>query len=242
MATTGFSDRFLVNGYELSAYMQSFDAESELEEIEFSVLNLAARQYLSGNEDGTLDVSGVFDADATNEDRIHNVLSAAFRSKATNVVTVGIGAFAVGSPADLLDACQIKYTRPVEAGALLTVDASFRSSNGINNGYFLRSASAAAGTHNGTGVDNGAASTNGGVLHVHLNNDDATDVDTKVQHSTDNSTWADLTGAEVNNLSAEHASGSATVAAGTTVNRYVRSVAVVTGGSVLNLTAAFARR
>lgn len=242
MAIVGFSDRFLVNGYELSGYMQSFDGQAELEEVEFTVLNTAARQYKLGNEDGTLECSGVFDADATDEDAIHNVLSAAFRSKATNVVTVGIGAFAVGSDADLFDACQVKYTRPVESGVLLTVEASFRSSNGVNNGHFLRSASAAAGTHNGTAVDNGAASSNGGVFHVHLNNDDATDVDVKVQHSTDNSIWADLTGAAVNNLSAEYASGSATVAAGTTVNRYIRSVAVVTGGDVLNLTAAFARR
>ena len=184
----------------------------------------------------------MFDADATNLNAIHDVLSAAFASKAENVLTVGIGAFAVGSVCMMMDACQITYNRPIEAGVLLTVDASFRSSNGNNHGYFLRSASAAAGTHNGTGVDNGAASSNGGVFHVHLNNDTATDVDVKVQHSPDNSTWADLTGAVVNNLSAEYASGSATVAAGTTVDRYVRSVAVVTGGSVLNLTAAFARR
>jgi hypothetical protein len=242
MATIGFSDRFLMNGYELSEWMQSFDGQSELEEKEFTVLNTAARQYILGNEDGTLECSGVFDADATNEDAIHNVLSTAFRARTDNVLTVGIGAFAVGSDCLMLDGCQVKYTRPIEAGEILTVDASFRSSNGINHGYFLRSAASAAGTHNGTGVDNAAASTNGGVLHVHLNNDTASDVDVKVQHSTDNSVWADLTGAAVNNLSAEHDSGSATVATGTTVNRYVRSVAVVTGGAVLNLTAAFARR
>ena len=78
MAITGFSDRFLVNGYELSPYMQSFEGQVEMEEIEFTVLNLAARQYLQGNEEGTLECSGVFDADATNEDAIHNVLSTAF--------------------------------------------------------------------------------------------------------------------------------------------------------------------
>jgi hypothetical protein len=74
---------------------------------------------------------------------------------------------------------------------------------------------------------------------VHLENDDATDVDVKLQHSTDNSTWVDLTA--VNNLSAANDAGAATVAAGTTVRRSLRPVATVTGGSTILVSAAFAR-
>jgi hypothetical protein len=77
------------------------------------------------------------------------------------------------------------------------------------------------------------------LFQVHLFNDDATDVDTKLQHSTDNSVWADVSGGAVNNLSATHASGSVSVSG--TINRYTRAVVVVTGGNSTLVSAAFAR-
>jgi hypothetical protein len=242
MAQIGFSDRFLVNGYELSGYVMSFTGESEMEEKDFQVLNNTGVQYIAGSESASLELEGIFDSDTTNADRIHDVLSAAFRSRDNHVLSRGVGAFAVGSVCEMMDGPQINYRRPIESGELLKVEASFRSNNGDNHGHFLVSSALAAGTHNGTAVDNAAGTTNGGLFHVHLHNDDASDVDVKVQHSTDNSIWADLTGAVVSDLSAEHTAGSATVAAGTTVNRYIRSVATVTGGDTVLLTAAFARR
>jgi hypothetical protein len=98
----------------------------------------------------------------------------------------------------------------------------------------------AAGTNNGTSHDNTAVSTtNGGYLQVHLFNSTATDVDVKIQDSANNSVWADLSGAAVNNLSAVHASGSVAVTG--TVRRYIRAVATVTGGNTTLVTVAFAR-
>jgi hypothetical protein len=238
----GSSNRFLVNGYELSGYMQSFEAAAEAESIDATVLNSTYRAYQQGFKTGNLEWSGVFDSDATDADRIHDVLSAAFDAGTSNVVTAGIGEYALGQNCFMVDGCLIEYGLPLEIGELITVSGNFQSSNAVNFGKMLMSSAQSAGTNNGAGVNNGASTANGGVMHVHLHNDDASDVDVKVQHSTDGSTWADLTGATVSNLSAEHASGSATVAAGTTVNAHLRAVATVTGGDTLLVSVAFARR
>lgn len=238
----GKSDRFLMNGYNLAEYMQSVETEGKKDVLDASVLASTDKQWQQGFRGGNLDAAGIFDADETNEDAIHNVLSTAFTDGASNVLTVGVGFFAVGTPCIMMDACQGSYKMPINIGDLITVSADFESSNSYNFGHFLMSSAQAAGTNNGSSVDNAASTANGGLLHVHLHNDDASDVDVKVQHSTDGSSWADLTGAAVPNLSATHASGSATVAAGTTVNRYLRAVATVTGGDTLLVSVAFARR
>ncbi len=76
-------------------------------------------------------------------------------------------------------------------------------------------------------------------MQVHLYNDDASDVDVKIQDSANNSDWTDLSGAAVSNLSATRASGSVSVTG--TVRRYLRAVATVTGGDTFLVTVAFAR-
>jgi hypothetical protein len=238
----GFSDRFLVNGYDLSAYMQSFEIAAEAEAVDATVLSSTYRAYQQGFKSGTLEWSGVFDSDATDANKIHDVLSAAFNDGGTNNVIAVVGTVAAGQACYTLDGCVVEYSVPIEIGELITVSGSFQATSGIGFGSALMSGLQAAGTNNGTSVDGGAATANGGVMTYQVHNDDATDIDLKVQHSTDGSVWADLTGAAANNITAERASGSATVAAGTTVNRYLRAVATVTGGDTFLVSVAFARR
>lgn len=234
------SDRILFDGYNLACAFKSVLPTAQAEELDATVLCSDYRAYQAGFKSGSTALSGVWEHDGTNLDKIHNVLSSAFDSGAAKAFTASIGLFAVGSDAVMMDGCTVKYAIPMPVGELIMSEADLRSNDGMNFGKFLMSAQLNAGTTNGTSIDNGAATTNGGLFHVHLNNDTASDVDTKVQHSTDNSTWVDLT--SVNNLSATHASGSATVSSGTTVNRYLRAVSVVTGGNTILVSAAFARR
>lgn len=230
------------NGVNLGAWLKSINFEATREELDATVLLNNYRSYVPSFNSGSISCEGLWSSDAANADEIHDIFQLAYTNATTNVVTASLGTIAVGDNALMMNGVQMKYGVPTTVGELIMAQAEFRATDGALFGKWLANVQLNSGTTNGTSVDNSAASTNGGIFHVHLNNSTASDCDFKVQHSTDNSSWADLTGAAVNNLSATYASGTATVAAGTTVNRYIRLVSVITGGNTVLVSAAFARR
>jgi len=236
------SNSFLMNGVQLACFLKSFTPTAETEALDATVLCNTYKSFEFGYRTGMISAEGLFSADAVNADDIHDVFKAAYDAGTSNVVTASLGTVAVDAPAIMMDGPQLKYAIDTITGQLITVNAEFQATNGIAFGKWLANVQLNSGTTNGTSVDNTAGTTNGGVFHVHLHNNTASDCDFKVQHSTDNSSWSDLTGAAVNNLSAAHSSGSATVATGTTVSRYIRLVSVITGGDTTLVSAAFARR
>jgi hypothetical protein len=242
MASTPKEIVFLVSGYSLAGAITSFEFSGETEMLDATTVNNEGyKTKVAGFKEGTVSVKGLFDSDEADADRIHDVFSAAYADGSVKYILASTGAVSVGAIANMVEGASMKYETPVDTGSLIFSNGEFTSNNGVQAGKWLMHALQAAGTNNGTSLDDGASSANGGYLQVHLHNDDASDVDVKVQHSTDGSTWADLTGAAVSNLSATHASGSASVAAGTTVNRYLRAVATVTGGDTILVSVAFAR-
>jgi hypothetical protein len=227
-----------VNGYNLAVAFQSFNPTATLAEHDATALADTARSYEPGFQDASISGAGVWEYDSTNLDKIHNILSAAILAQTSLVVTWSLETLAVGAVAMLINGAQSKYEINSPLDALITVVSDIKSTNGLNFGKWLFNAAVASTTTNGTSIDNAAASTNGGLFHVHVQDGTATDCDVKVQHSTDNSVWVDL--ASCNNFAATGAS-SATVAAGTTVNRYIRASVTTSGGSS-TVQAAFARR
>jgi hypothetical protein len=234
---------FFINGFNVADAITEFSFEGEGEEIDSTTVASvgAFRSYERGFKEGTLETTGIFDSDTVNEDEIHDILSNAWLAGTTNIVTASRGTIAVGSEAIMMDGPQLTYEIPHTVGELIMSNATFRADDHLEFGVFLMNAAQAAGTNNGTSHNNTVDTTNGGFMQVHLDNNTASDVDVKVQHSDDNSVWADLAGAAVLNLSAGNAAGSAAVAAGTTVQQYTRAVATVTGGTTTLVTVAFAR-
>jgi hypothetical protein len=232
---------FFVNGYNLASAITEFSFEGDAEELDATTVSSsgAFRTYVRGFKDGTLDASGIFDADETDEDRIHNVFSTAWTAGTNNIVTASRGAITVGAAAIMMDGPQLTYEMPHTVGELIMSNATFRADDHLDFGVFLMNDQLDAGTNNGTSHDGAAESTNGGFMQVHLVNDDATDVDVKLQDSANDADWADVTGAAVSNLSAAHDSGSVAITG--TIRRYVRAVATVTGGDTTLVTVAFAR-
>lgn len=233
---------FLANGYELACWLKTITPDAEAESLDATVLCNNYKSFEPGFKSGTLQADGLFSSDSVNSDDIHDVLKTAFVDGTDNVITASFGPISIGDPAIMLTGPQVKYEIKIPLGQLIMVVADFAAQGGLNFGNWLFNTQLNSGATNGTTVDNAVATSNGGILHVHLINDDASDVDVKVQHSSNGSSWSDLTGAAVNNLSAAHAAGSAVVAPGTAVSRYVRAVATITGGDTTLLSAAFARR
>ena len=231
---------FLVNGYSLADAVRSLSFSAEQEELDASVLANTYRTYEAGFKSGTVNASGNWNFDGVTLDKIHTVFSGAYSTGATNNLIYSYGTVAVNTDALILNGCEMKYDIGIPLGQIISVAAQFKATNGIGFGKWLMTSQLNAGTTNGTSVDNAASTANGGIFQVHLNNATASDVDVKLQHSTDNSAWSDVSGGAVNNLAAIHESGS--VAVSGTINRYTRAVAVVTGGNTVLVSAAFARR
>lgn len=225
----------------VSLPLTDYSVSAEAEELETTNLNNTARSYITGFMNGSLDLSGVWDYDQTNLNKLHNILTSAMVGRTENIVTISLGTFASGTTAILLNAIETSNDLDAEATTLIIMQASFRATSGIGFGKALFNAEVDTTTTDGTSVDNAAASANGGLFQVHYQNGAGTeDLTAKIQHSTNNSTWVDLGTITVNNITGFGAS-SLDIAAGTTVNRYIRAQIGVAQGA-LNVQAAFARR
>jgi hypothetical protein len=234
------TNRILADGYNLASALKSIAPEIVSEELDATYLSSGARVYEMGYDAATVDAQGFFANDGTNLDRIHNILSLAFKNRTTQKLTAFLQDYAFGGDCVMLNGCETKFTEPIDVNSVIMTNAKWRSTNGLWFGKGYISQSNAAGTITSASIDNGAASSNGGLLHVHLDNNAATSVTAKIQHATDNSTWVDLVAISTM-TGVNYDSGTASVAIGTTIRQYTRAVSVVTGGAVDLISVAFAR-
>jgi hypothetical protein len=139
-----------------------------------------------------------------------------------------------------VSARESSYSAAASVADAVSFAASWMAEGQVDVGVALRDLTAASATGNGSSVDNAASSANGavGVLHVTANSSDgATTV--KIQHSTDNSTWADLLTFAVVGAGTKTAER---VAVTGTVNRYVRATWTLAGSASVTLAVALCRR
>jgi hypothetical protein len=202
----------------------------------------AGARFTPGLTSGTLSIRGPQDTDPTTG--LHREIVDAVGVDNGLIMTClpdsdSVGRFALFTTGDVTDHA-IDAAVSDAVGFTLAAQAD----EGVDMGYVLHPLSAETADGNGTAVDRGAApltpTTRGlkAVIHVTAYTG-LTSLAVKVQHSTDNSVWADLA-----TFASKTAVGSEmiSVANGTTVNRYLRVVTDVTGtGSATFLVAAAPR-
>ncbi len=234
--------KFFVNGVDIAPAITNwaFNGDAELLDSTTIASEDGFRSFERGFRDVMVTVNGLFDSDVVAGDKIHDILSGAWLDGENNDLLATLPAEG-NDPIRtfMLEACVMQYSVPIEVGGLIIVSGTFKSRSDIEFGTLQMSTQLNAGTTNGGSLDGGAATTNGGTLAVHLINVTATDVDVKLQDSANNSAWADVAGAVVNNLNNSNKSGSVTVTG--TIRRYTRIVATVTGGNTDSVNAGFAR-
>lgn len=231
---------FLVNGYDLACALQSFEPVAEAEVLDATVLCNEHKSYEQGFKSGSITASGVWDYNRGLEDKIHEVMSAAFTSGDEINVVASLGNLETGAIALIFTATNQKYGISSELGQLIMVELEMKAVGEIGFGYFMFGAAALEGETEGDSLDNGAETENGGIFTVHLENDDATGVVVVLQHSVDDAVWVDLV--ETDSLTADYESVTLSVDEGETVERYTRIVITATGGDATSVSAAFARR
>ena len=247
----GKDSAVLFDGFDLTAYFNSVDTSANLETAETTAFGNSAKTYLPGLSDGSVSLAGMWDAGTGSSDA---VLEDALAATTTPVVSIHMGGPAIGSSAIITRADEVDYSisSPIADVAQISASLTCTAENDTDQTLALSSSAvqlttgAAAAVSGfpaaGASVDNAASSALGGmaVFHITQNSGNGTNYLCKVQHSANDSSWADLITFSVVE-DAVLGSGFATCSG--TVNRYTRAIISTTGGSsgTITYTVNFAR-
>ena len=245
----GSSTRALVNEVEISAEINgwSLGFNRQMSEVTCvgQVAGAAGSNFVPGLMSGALALRGPQQADPTTG-LTAEIQQAIGVDNAFQCTCLPDG-IAVGKPAMMVVGDPTDYAIDATVADAVSMTMTATADESVEMGFVVAAFQAyTADALTGTAVDRGAAigpggvafTTHGAVAWLHVSAFSGfTGVVVKVQHSADNSTWADLaTFATVTNV----ATGTQriVVANGTTVNRYLRASIDVTGtGSVTALVA-----
>lgn len=236
----GKNTTVLSGDFDLTTYLNSASASYSVDVPETTTFGSADRSYIVGHNEGTISFEGLFDGTTSSADEL---FSAALGNTTDRVVTVSTDSTAIGGRTILASASSTSYEISSPLTDVVSVSAEAIANGGLDSGLWLVCQTAVSATTTTASVDNAASSTNGGVAHLHVtaNARTATTV-IAVQHSADNSTWADLVvfgTVALSGLDSERVE----VASGTTVNRYLRTrTTIATGTGAITRSVAFSRR
>lgn len=219
--------------------LQSFEMSQSVEAPDVTTIGQSDRAYLGGGpREADLTFDGIYDGGSTEAQKI---LEDALGSTTATVVTFGPNLTTIGRPARLAHGWPVGFGVQALAADAVKATASVKPTSRVDSGVFLLNETAKTSTATQTSVDGAAATTGGGVAHLHLvAQSTLTSYVVKVQHSSNNSSWSDLitfTAATAETFQRSTVSG--------TVKRYTRAnISTFTGGAGKSVTAvvAFARR
>lgn len=223
-----------------SGYATGYSFSWSAEALPVSTLADVAKQFILGQDmsqasvDMLLDVSGTANGQF---DALHDTKAAATATP----VTLGPWGFSVGSPVIMPSVRTTNLTSGATVAGTAEVSFGSDSTGNTDIGVVLEDYAAVTVDANGTARDNGAATANGGVAHLHVTAfSGLTNNIVTIEHSVDGSTaWATLvTFSTYTGATSERVE----VAPGTTVRRYLRVVDNVTGTGSTTRFVAFARR
>lgn len=217
MATSGTSQKILFGSTDLSTFLSDVQVAGEMGLEDSTTLGDTGHEFTPTIENGTLSLTGFFSGGSGEE---YAILTAALGSANGEVVTYFPAGYAtIGNRASLFKTRSQNYQVGGAVAGLVGIAATLQTDGGFDHGVVLHAFAAETGTTAGASVDNGAASANGGVGNLHASAFSGTSVTPKIQHSVDDAVWVDLVAfAAVSGATSEQV----TVAAGTTVNRYLR--------------------
>ena len=237
-----------IDEFDLTSYFNDTSVVLDNDVSETTAFGDTNKSFILGTRGGTLSMSGMWAADTDGSDE---ELQALLGNATTPIITVRQGAASIGSRAVIAQANETSYAITNPIADVVTVSADFECTpNQVSNLTFalaggVQLTAGASIAHGSLGnlssVDNAASSANGGAgtLHVPTNTISGGVTTIKIQHSANNSTWADLI--TFTNVAATTATSEIKAVSGT-VNRYLRATASTAGSSgSITFMVAFAR-
>lgn len=231
----GKDGKVMVNAYALSADIRGWTATWKRDMADTTALQDSGMRCTPGLMEGNIQLDAHFDATTG---RLIQVFTDAENDGAAGLGGVDNGTLvsilpegdAIGKPALFCKSDLENFEVESEVDDRVQVNVEAMADTTVDFGVSLHDNSAVTADTDHTSVDNAASTANGGAAILHVTSVSASDsIVVKVQHSTDDSVWADLiTFTSATAAGSEHKE----VAAGTTVNRYVRAQSDVTGTGV----------
>lgn len=238
----GKNAQVLHGAYDLSNYFNDASISHNVETAETTTFSASgsAKTYITGLRDATVSLSGLFDGAVG---AIDQVVVSSIGSDTLSPITVAPAGFAVGSTVYFGLAKTTGYEVSAPVGDVVSASYDGQFDGGADDGKSLTTLASVGSSTNHASVDNSASTANGGVAQIHvIANTRSTTSTFKVQHSSDNSTFADLA-TFTNVLTTATTSEKVEVASGTTVNRYLRAQSTYTAGTgAATYQISFARR
>jgi hypothetical protein len=237
--TASHLSRVAVGLINLSGTARGYSVSKQTEMLDTTVLTDTAKTFIPGQNTGTFSLDMLLDADPTANAQF-DVLTDWTAAAAYPITLAPVG-FSTGSLAVLINGLQTDLTTQAAVGSVITASATGQGTGATDVGVMLEDFTAATIDANGTARDNGAATANGLVAHLHVSAfSGLTNNIVTIEHSVDGSTsWAVLvTFATITGVTSERVE----IAAGTTVRRHLRVVDNVTGAGSCTRAVAVARR
>jgi hypothetical protein len=233
--TPGFNSRFFVGSQRWSLYARAMSATVSAEQIDVSSMEDLARVFANGQKNGTAQLDMMLDGVGAGQFALANTWQSTQQP-----LTLGFDGCDLSDVVWLIAGNQSSATIGDTLNDVATIGISVQPDGPIDWGVMIAAEGAITVDTDGTSVDNGASSANGGVAHLHTTAySGLTSNSVIIEHSTNNSVWATLaTFASVTAVGSERL----VVAAGTTVNRYLRIRDDVTGTGSTTRAVSFARR
>lgn len=231
------SSRLLVGSYNLTSTLTAATADNMRTMLDTTTLSDTAETFISGLANASFNLSGWYDPTTTanlQADQLKTWSASATGSPVTFAPRGLIG----GTEAFLINALSANFMIGSEVAGVVNYTFEAQQDGAVDVGKVLGTTVPTTANTNEASSNNGSATSNGSVASLHvLAYSGFASVAVKVQHSTDNSSWSDLTTfASVTGLTSERKTSSGTV------NQYLRVVSTVSGTGSISYYVAIARR
>jgi hypothetical protein len=227
----GYHSRIWFDGLASHGYLEDIEVDGNVAAIDVTTFVNDAKTFIPGLADCKIKMKGFFDADTVNPASTFEAWLLARKRVVYPVTYFPDGGDTLGDVAVLIYGLMTSYTVDVVVKDAVSVKTEFQSTRGMLQGKVLVPNVTETASNAGTSsLDNAASSTNGGcaALHVSAVSGTSPSLVAKLQHSSDNTNWTDVSGGAfpaVNTVNGEFIEFTGTL------NRYLRVVTTVTGTS-----------
>tara|TARA_R100000781_G_scaffold113680_1_gene82716 strand:+ start:1022 stop:1738 length:717 start_codon:yes stop_codon:yes gene_type:complete len=225
----GKDTKVYVNSANYSTYFNSADASRTADVAESTTFGNSAKTYIAGEKDGTISLTGFFDATAD------AVLQPLLGGADLDLV-MGIDGLDTGDSATFTKGNITNYAVSSPVGDIVATSVDVQSDEGMWNGDVITASAFTTTAAQGSAQDNASSTANGCGAFLIVTSVSGTSPtgDVKIQHSADNVTYVDL----ITFTQATAATSEVKfVDSGTTINRYIRVYNTIGGSSTPTINA-----
>ena len=231
-----FNSRLYVGATAWATYTRGFTFNDDHDMLDVTTLVDTSKRFIPGQRTGTASLDLLLDTDSTTG----QFAAMASWQNTPQVVTLCPRGTTRGFEVFNILANQSQAAVNSTASDVVTAAVDIQCDGGVEAGVVLDPETAISADTNGASVDNSTSTANGGVGHLHVTAfSGLTSNSVIIEHSTNDSVWATLgTFTLVNGTTSQRLE----IAAGTTVNRYLRVRDDVTGTGSCTRFVTFSRR